>query len=1148
MQKLIAAWALILSVCPCLKVAAQDTVVVQTLSFADITKRRGTYHFPPATERYRKVLMYYTLKCDAATTQDQYPCGEWDYLTYNKIYMHTGVMDSTAFSHPYFKVNGLAPASLAYFANPVFNYRRRKEFVTVIDNTVSQTQHDVGTGAQSGAVPFNASVRAGHAQFLYPAAELTAAGLTAGNIRQLSFDVTQTGAPLRGLRIAYKTTGSAALTGFDGGTFTELYKANTSVSATGTFSVTLTDPIVWDGTSNLLLDFSFDNAAAQPDHQLAGDNLSYNASASATYDGYTNYDNGKYIDVPLAGYDFGNEITVSFWCYGSPSQLPAGTSIFEATDNADDRSLNAHLPWSDGVMYWDAGAGPGYDRINKTAPVNVYEGTWNHWAFTKNATTGSMKIYLNGTLWHSGTGLTRPIGKIKEFRIGNAVTFGAPYFGKMDEFTVWKKELDAAAIQDWRMKDIDATHPNHADLVVYYKFNETAAVTDHSGNNRHGLLGNMPALLAYTPQETFKNVVVSGWRPKTRFTAGVYTTHLDSAIVTDTVLALPTGITTYAVNNHMALPTGTNTVWLQTRSYTYGINGNIVDSVPVAQAQQALNNYQLNYHGPAFEVIDDYEIGRYITPYGINLSLGANGFRWEYDITDYAFLLHDSVDLSAGNQQELIDLKFLLIKGDPPADVVKLSKIWGSEASYSYRNLDNDTSMKVKTLPVEPTASKFKVKTRITGHGHNSNDGSYPHCCEWKDNEHYLFVNGTQADAWHIWKTDKCALNPVYPQGGTWPGAREGWCPGDVVDEHETDITAMVSGMQVNVDYDITPVPAGNLGMGDGNYVINADFVQYKAPNHPVDAEVLNVVSPNAWGYLARVNPVCYNPTVVIRNNGNAPLTSATITYGVVGGTPKTFNWTGNLGFLKVDTVTLTAGDETFWVGDGSNRFYATVSLPNGVADQYAANDTYRTQFKMPDMYAENFVIEMKTNNYAYQNRYVIRDVTGTVVFTKENLSNNTQYKDTLSLPDGCYTFELFDSDNDGLKYWANTAQGNGSIRFRKYSNNVSVKSFNPEFGHSLKYSFTIGGYTSIQEPDTQKQFDVYPNPTQGEFTLDLINYSGMQTVQVYDLNGRLVFTDRFNPQGNGIKNYDLGHLKPGMYIIRLSDEHSHATKRLIIE
>ena len=68
-----------------------DTITVQTLSFADITKRRGWYIFPKDTNQYHKILMYYTLKCDAATTQDNYPCGEWDYTTFTNLFKHKNI-------------------------------------------------------------------------------------------------------------------------------------------------------------------------------------------------------------------------------------------------------------------------------------------------------------------------------------------------------------------------------------------------------------------------------------------------------------------------------------------------------------------------------------------------------------------------------------------------------------------------------------------------------------------------------------------------------------------------------------------------------------------------------------------------------------------------------------------------------------------------------------------------------------------------------------------------------------------------------------------------------------------------------------------------------------------------------------------------
>ena len=60
---------------------SQDTTYVQTLTFDSINTRTGVWNFPNHETPSRKILMSYTLKCDAQTTTDNLPCGEWDYST-----------------------------------------------------------------------------------------------------------------------------------------------------------------------------------------------------------------------------------------------------------------------------------------------------------------------------------------------------------------------------------------------------------------------------------------------------------------------------------------------------------------------------------------------------------------------------------------------------------------------------------------------------------------------------------------------------------------------------------------------------------------------------------------------------------------------------------------------------------------------------------------------------------------------------------------------------------------------------------------------------------------------------------------------------------------------------------------------------------
>ena len=71
--------------------------------------------FPDDGTSYEKILMYYTLKCVPGGAGGlQYPCGEWDYLTYTFLYHPTGNYDSTLYEHPNFLVNNNAVESFDY--------------------------------------------------------------------------------------------------------------------------------------------------------------------------------------------------------------------------------------------------------------------------------------------------------------------------------------------------------------------------------------------------------------------------------------------------------------------------------------------------------------------------------------------------------------------------------------------------------------------------------------------------------------------------------------------------------------------------------------------------------------------------------------------------------------------------------------------------------------------------------------------------------------------------------------------------------------------------------------------------------------------------------------------------------------------------
>jgi len=117
-----------------------------------------------------------------------------------------------------------------------------------------------------------------------------------------------------------------------------------------------------------------------------------------------------YCNIPIPAVPTGSQATVSFW---TKFNITQASSIFSAYNSAGQRQINIHLTWSDSIVYWDCGASGGtYDRINSSTLTIAQKTGWHNWIFTKNATTGTMVIYLDGISLVSGTGKTNTIGVI----------------------------------------------------------------------------------------------------------------------------------------------------------------------------------------------------------------------------------------------------------------------------------------------------------------------------------------------------------------------------------------------------------------------------------------------------------------------------------------------------------------------------------------------------------------------------------------------------------------------------------------------------------------------------------------------------------------------------------------------------------------
>ena len=239
----------------------------------------------------------------------------------------------------------------------------------------------------------------------------------------------------------------------------------------------------------------------------------------------------------------------------------------------------------------------------------------------------------------------------------------------------------------------------------------------------------------------------------------------------------------------------------------YAVNGNSVDwssistdtanleVVTVNQIGDTLSSYfiegdavfydntvDLEYYSEPYNEVNRYEIGRFITPYGINLSLGPDGWTWIYDVTDYLPLLRDSVELEAGNWQELLDMKFAFIHGTPPRDVKRVERFWNG--TYYLNNWDD--VVLPYTHIVEDGEEMFKLVTRASGHGF----GTGNNCAEFCYNTHSVKVDGIEHWSWEIMQ--ECADNRSIHKEVRGFMIEDCMVPGDKVTQQDLELTGFV--------------------------------------------------------------------------------------------------------------------------------------------------------------------------------------------------------------------------------------------------------------------------------------------------------------------------------------------------------------------
>ncbi|WP_073307547.1 T9SS-dependent M36 family metallopeptidase [Flavobacterium terrae] len=86
----------------------------------------------------------------------------------------------------------------------------------------------------------------------------------------------------------------------------------------------------------------------------------------------------------------------------------------------------------------------------------------------------------------------------------------------------------------------------------------------------------------------------------------------------------------------------------------------------------------------------------------------------------------------------------------------------------------------------------------------------------------------------------------------------------------------------------------------------------------------------------------------------------------------------------------------------------------------------------------------------------------------------------------------------------------------------------------------------SVSQFDNSDKITIYPNPSNGLVNIKINSFIGKATVQVIDLNGRVVYSLN-STEFNNEKSIDLSHLQAGVYAVKISGDELNYTKKIIL-
>lgn len=277
---------------------------------------------------------------------------------------------------------------------------------------------------------------------------------------------------------------------------------------------------------------------------------------------------------------------------------------------------------------------------------------------------------------------------------------------------------------------------------------------------------------------------------------------------------------------------------------------------------------------------------------------------------------------------------------------------------------------------------------------------------------------------------------------------------------------------------------------------------------------------------------------VMLYNRGTSNLTSATISYNVDGGTPYTYNWSGNLSANSYEMITLSTTET-------SGTFNVSITGANGGADQRGTNNADSASFSFgagPTDYAyTTFHMTLVTDDYGYETSWELKNSSDVVVYSGGAggvyPNNTTVYDADWTLPADCYTFTINDEYGDGIC----CAYGSGSYTITTNSGATTVAT-GGNFAASESVSFTNASLSNNNF--ALDAISIYPNPTRDILNISIPSQLGTNvSYEVMNYLGQNVLKAS---SSNTNFSVNTSSFSSGVYFIKLQTEGGSKTFRFI--